>query len=76
MASTDSDGENSTALRLYDLLDTLVAMRMDFGTNSKGKAAEHTLGAEKIAAIRVLLDLAISSTKDIIGAIHRPQSVD
>ena len=72
MAFTDGDGKHDTALRLYDLLDTLVAMRMDFGTNTEGEAAAHTLGPEKISDIRVLLDLAISSTRHIIGVIQRP----
>ena len=66
-------GEHSrTALRLYDLLDTLVAMRLDFGTSAKGLVEETTLGPEKIAAMRLLLDRAIESTKDIIGYLTRP----
>jgi len=66
-------GDHSrTALRLYDLLDTLVAMRLDVGASAKGVAAETTLGPEKIAAVRLLLDRAIDSTKDIIGDLTRP----
>jgi hypothetical protein len=66
-------GDHSrTALRLYDLLDTLVAMRLDVGASPKGLVAETTLGAEKIAAVRLLLDRAIESTKDFIGDITRP----
>ena len=66
-------GDHSkTALRLYDLLDTLVAMRLDVGTSNKGLVAEATLGPEKIAAVRLLLDRAIDSTKDIIGDLTRP----
>jgi hypothetical protein len=63
---------DSAARRLYDLLDTLVAMRSDFGTNAEGKAAALTLGPEKIEGIRKLLDQAIASTKDIIGELDRP----
>jgi len=66
------DKDDSTARRLYDLLDTLVAMRIDFGTNAEGKAAALTLGPAKIAGIRTLLDVAIASTKDIIGSLERP----
>lgn len=69
-----NDSQDSTARRLYALLDTLVAMRMDFGTNAQGEAAAHTLGPAKIEGIRHLLDEAIASTKDIIGALDRPQS--
>ena len=66
------DQSESTAVRLYDLLDTLVAMRIDFGNNAEGKAAALTLGPEKISGIRALLDIAIASTKDIIGNLERP----
>jgi len=64
--------DHEVATRLYDLLDTLVAMRMDFGTNAEGQAAAASLGPEKILAIQTLLDRAITSTKDIIGTIDRP----
>ena len=57
---------------MYDLLDTLVAMRLDFGTNAEGKAAALALGPEKMEGIRKLLDQAIASTKDIIGELDRP----
>jgi hypothetical protein len=63
---------DSTARRMYDLLDTLFAIRLDFGTNAEGKAAALTLGPEKMEGIRELLDQAIASTKDIIGALDRP----
>jgi hypothetical protein len=53
-------------------LDTLVAMRLDFGMNAEGKAAALTLGSEKMEGIRELLDQAITSTKAIIGALDRP----
>lgn len=70
--SDRSRGGDSTARRMYDLLDTLIAMRLDFGTNAEGKAAARTLGPEKLEGIRAMLDQAIASTKDIIGALHRP----
>ena len=63
---------DSAARRLYDLLDTLIAMRLDFGTNAEGKAAALTLGPEKIQAIRDMLDQAIASTRVIIGTLERP----
>jgi hypothetical protein len=46
---------NDVAVRLYDLLDTLVAMRLDFGGNAGGKAAALALGPEKIEGIQVML---------------------
>jgi hypothetical protein len=63
---------DSAARRLYDLLDTFLAMRLDFGTNAEGKAAALTLGPEKIQAIRDMLDQAIASTRVIIGTLERP----
>ena len=44
----------------------------DRGTNAEGKAAALTLGPEKMDGIRELLDQAIASTNDIIGALDRP----
>ena len=64
---------DSAARRLYDLLDTLIAMRLDFGTNAEGKAAALTLGPEKIQAISNMLDQAIASTKVIIGTLESRQ---
>ena len=64
--------DDSAARRLYDLLDTLVVMRLDFGTNAEGKAAASVLGPEKIQGIRDMLDQAIASTKIIIGTLDRP----
>ena len=63
---------DSAARRLYDLLDTLLAMRLDFGTNAEGQAAALTLGPEKIQGIRDMLDQAIASTRVIIGTLERP----
>src|SRR5258707_14677142 len=64
--------EQKAALRLFDLLDTLVAMRWDVGTSPKAQVAESALGSEKIAAVRLLLDHAITATKNIIGDTTRP----
>jgi hypothetical protein len=40
--------DDSAARRLYDLLDMLVMMRLDFGTNAEGKAAAFVLGPEDV----------------------------
>jgi hypothetical protein len=63
---------DSAARRLYDLVNTLVAMRLEVGTSVEGRAAALTLGPEKMEGIRKLLDQAIASTKDIIGELDRP----
>ena len=61
----------NTAQRLYELLDTLVAMRMDFGA-APNKAQDHEVfGPEKMAGARQMLDAAIASTKVIIGKLER-----
>lgn len=63
--------EFNTAQRLYELLDTLVAMRMDFGAaDNKAQDAE-AFGPEKMAGARQMLDAAIASTKVIIGKLDR-----
>jgi len=64
--------DHEVATRLYDLLDTLVAMRMDFGNSAEGQAAASSLGPEKVLGIQAMLDRAITSTKAIIGTIARP----
>ena len=68
--------DDSAARRLYDLLDMLVMMRLDFGTNAEGKAAAFVLGPEKVQAVRDMLDQAIASTKIIIGTLERPPEAD
>jgi len=61
--------ERMAALRLFDLFDTLVAMRWNVGTSTNGAG---TFPTEKIAAVRLLLDHAIKTTKIIIGDTKRP----
>jgi hypothetical protein len=57
------------------LLDTLVAMRLDFG-NARNKAQQgEVFGSEKMADARQMLDTAIASTKLIIGKLERPDDM-
>ena len=58
------------ARHLGDLLDTLIAIRMDVGHSANGIAASPALGAEQIRGVRVLLDSAIASTKEIFDSAH------
>ena len=64
--------------RMYALLDTLVAVRMDLSRALGGGVAAGPAGATKLKEIRGLLDSAIVATKDLIGAIENapqpPQS--
>jgi hypothetical protein len=76
----DGDGMRNpnfnTAERLYELLDTLVAMRIDFG-NALNKVQDGELfGPEKMASARQMLDVAITSTKLIIGKLERPDEAE
>ena len=70
--TTKKDGhlgrDGSTAHRLYELLDTLVAMRMDLDARGDGMP-----GTFKIEETRAMLDAAIASTKEIIVDLVRPR---
>ena len=66
-ATLDPDG--STARSLYELLDILVAMRIDVDPRHDAAAS-----AFKPAKIRAMLDSAIASAKAIIGEIAPPRS--
>jgi len=60
----------TTARHLADLLDTLIAIRMDVGHSANGIAASPALGPEQMRQVRVLLDSAIASTKEIFDSAH------
>jgi hypothetical protein len=57
--------------RVCDLLDTLIAIRIDVGHSANGSAASPSLSAEQMREVRALLDRAIATTKEIFGSIHR-----
>jgi hypothetical protein len=63
---------SSAAKRLYDLLDSLVALRLEFATGAEGDRALSPLGRAKVLAVRTVLDTAIHGTKQIIGELERP----
>jgi hypothetical protein len=62
---------DATTRRVCDLLDTLIAIRIDVGHSANGIAASPTLSAEQMREVRALLDHAIATTKEIFGSIHR-----
>jgi hypothetical protein len=74
IALTGSSFERGSAEgRLYDLLDTLIAVRLDICDGRKA----HETGAftlHQIDGICGLLDQAILSTKSILADIGRPKS--
>ena len=65
LGSERSSDANARELRA--LLDTLVALRMDLGRDANGVAASPPLGPSQMRAMRVTVDGAIRSIKDIIG---------
>ena len=59
-----------------DLLDTLIAIRVDVGHSANAIAASSILGPEQMGEVRVMLDCAIASTKEIFGLIHLSAASD
>ena len=64
-----SNQSDTDACRMGDLLDMLIALRMDMGHSANGIAASPTLGPEQMREVRVLLDRAILSAKEILDSI-------
>jgi hypothetical protein len=62
--------------RLGDLLDTLIAIRMDVGHNADGIAAAPVLGLQQMREVRALLDHAIASAKEVFDSIHNVERDD
>jgi hypothetical protein len=56
--------------RLGDLLDTLIAIRMDVGHGANGVAASPALTPMQMQEVRALLDSAIASAKEMFDSIH------
>ena len=71
----DNNTSASGARALYDLLDTLVALRIKFGTGADEDELMAVLVPAKMREVRTMLDAAISSTKQIISDQERPPPV-
>ncbi len=65
LGSDHSSDANARELRA--LLDTMVALRMDLGHDANGVAASPPLGPSQMRAMRLTVDGAIRSIKDVIG---------
>jgi hypothetical protein len=76
ISSAPSDKWDSAARRLGDLLDTLIAIRMDVGHSANGIAASPALGPKEMREVRVLLDCAVTSTKEIFNSIRLSPASD
>ena len=72
----DGDGtpsigtENPDPTRLYELLDTLVELRLEFADGADGEMAVSPLGRAKVLEVCTMLDVAIVSTKRIINEVR------
>jgi hypothetical protein len=63
--------DKSASARLYELLDTLVALQMSFVTGANAQETVETMGPFRMRDVLEMLDTAIRSTKTIIGELER-----
>ena len=75
ISATPSERETATR-GMGDLLDTLIAIRIDVGHSANGVAASRVLGPEQMREVRVLLDRAIASTKEMFESTYRSLIAD
>jgi hypothetical protein len=66
-----SNERDIDALRLGDLLDTLIAIRMDVRHHADGVAAWSGPGPQQMRELRILLDRGIALAKAVFDSIHR-----
>ena len=64
---------STASKRLYGLLDSLVALRLDFANGMDGDKDLSPLGRAKVLEVRTVLDTAIHSVKLAIGEMERPK---
>ena len=60
------------ATRLYDILDALVALQLEYASGTEGEKAISTLGPAKVLEVRTALDTAIYSVRRAIENLERP----
>ena len=63
---------NSGPMRLYELLDALIALRLEFADGVEGQEALTVLGQAIVHEVRTVLDTSIRDTKRIIGETELP----
>ena len=59
----------TAAGKLYDLLDALVALRLEFTRQSQADKELSSIGRGKILEARIVLDTAIHAVKEVIADI-------
>jgi hypothetical protein len=63
-------------LRLYQLLDSLVALRLEYANGSEDEMAIASLGRGELLEVRTVLDTAIHHTNRIIGDVIRQRATE
>jgi len=72
----DGDGtssigtENPDPARLYELLDALVSLRLEFADGADGENAISGLGRTKVLEVRTVLDTAIVGMKRVVNEVR------
>ena len=64
---------NTAARRLYDMLDSLVAVKLEFARGSEADEEFSSIGRAKIMEVHTVLDAAIYEVKRVIADIDRPR---
>jgi hypothetical protein len=67
IGAPSTDIENPDPARLYELLDTLVALRVEFADGAEGERAISGFGRAKVLEVRTVLDMAIVGMKRVIN---------
>lgn len=67
---------SSASNRLYGLIDSLTALRMEFANGTDGDKDLSPLGRAKVMEVREVLDTAIDGVKRAIGDMERPPKND
>ena len=63
----------TAATRLYGLLDSFVALQLEFAHGTEGDKDLSPLGRAKVLEVRTVLDTAIHGVKRAIRDMDRPQ---
>jgi hypothetical protein len=58
---------------LYQLLDSLIALRLGFANGTDGETELRSIGRAKVLEVRTILDTAIRNTKWVIEDVERPK---
>jgi len=71
-----SNSWDAATRRVGDLLDILIAIRIDVGHSANGLDASPVLGPAEMHVVRILLGDAIASAKQIIESAHHSATAD